>query len=84
MRLPGFSKNGAVLDRDDDAAGAATDARAWLARIHGFGLDSSEKGHPPSKFARLFARCRALGKTPASEFTWIGGNPIIRASFEGV
>ncbi len=27
----------------------------------GVGLDSSEKGHPPEKFARVFARCKALG-----------------------
>jgi adenine deaminase len=27
----------------------------------GVGLDSSEVGHPPEKFARVFARCRALG-----------------------
>ena len=27
----------------------------------GVGLDSSERGHPPEKFARVFARCRALG-----------------------
>ena len=27
----------------------------------GVGLDSSEKGHPPAKFARVFARCRDLG-----------------------
>ena len=27
----------------------------------GVGLDSSELGHPPEKFARVFARCRALG-----------------------
>jgi adenine deaminase len=32
-----------------------------LSRIHGVGLDSSERDHPPAKFARLFARCRALG-----------------------
>ena len=25
------------------------------------GLDSSEHGHPPEKFARVFARCRELG-----------------------
>jgi len=25
------------------------------------GLDSSEVGHPPEKFARVFARCRELG-----------------------
>lgn len=27
----------------------------------GVGLDSSEVGHPPSKFSRVFARCRELG-----------------------
>ena len=27
----------------------------------GVGLDSSERGHPPSKFQRVFARCRELG-----------------------
>lgn len=27
----------------------------------GVGLDSSEMGHPPEKFARLFAKCRELG-----------------------
>lgn len=30
-------------------------------RIAGVGLDSSERGHPPSKFERVFGRCRALG-----------------------
>jgi adenosine deaminase len=28
----------------------------------GFGLDSSERGHPPETFARVFTRCRALGR----------------------
>lgn len=27
----------------------------------GVGLDSSERGHPPEKFARIFARCGELG-----------------------
>ena len=27
----------------------------------GVGLDSSERGHPPEKFARVFARCAELG-----------------------
>ncbi len=27
----------------------------------GIGLDSSERGNPPEKFARVFARCRELG-----------------------
>jgi len=30
-------------------------------RIVGVGLDSSEVGHPPSKFRRIFARARAAG-----------------------
>ncbi len=32
--------------------------RDWIA---GIGLDSSERGNPPEKFARVFARARALG-----------------------
>lgn len=30
-------------------------------RIVGVGLDSSERGHPPAKFARVFAEARAAG-----------------------
>lgn len=45
-----------------DAFATLAEAEPWLNRIHGFGLDSSEKGFPPSKFARVFARCRELGK----------------------
>jgi adenosine deaminase len=30
-------------------------------KIVGIGLASSEVGHPPEKFAKVFARCRALG-----------------------
>lgn len=30
-------------------------------KILGIGLASSERGHPPEKFARVFARCRELG-----------------------
>lgn len=36
-------------------------AMPFRERIVGVGLDSSERGHPPSKFERVFARCRALG-----------------------
>jgi adenosine deaminase len=37
---------------------AALPFRDWLT---GVGLDSSETGHPPRKFAAVFARARALG-----------------------
>jgi adenine deaminase len=30
-------------------------------RFIGVGLDSSEVGHPPEQFARVFAKCRSLG-----------------------
>ena len=36
-------------------------AQPFLDQLDGFGLDSSELGHPPEKFARVFARCRELG-----------------------
>ncbi len=36
-------------------------AAPWLDRITAVGLDSSEVGHPPSKFARVFAAARAKG-----------------------
>ncbi|MGL4231377.1 MAG: adenosine deaminase [Casimicrobium sp.] len=32
-----------------------------MQHCHGFGLDSSELGHPPSKFSRVFAKVRAMG-----------------------
>jgi adenine deaminase len=37
------------------------EALPWRHLIVGVGLDSSERGHPPEKFARVFARCRELG-----------------------
>ncbi|EIZ81045.1 adenosine deaminase [Novosphingobium sp. Rr 2-17] len=36
-------------------------AGPWLDRIAAVGLDSSEVGHPPSKFARVFAAARQKG-----------------------
>ena len=38
-----------------------TQAEPWLSQIAGVGLDSSEVGHPPSKFARVFAAARDKG-----------------------
>jgi adenosine deaminase len=36
-------------------------AQPWLDQIAGVGLDSSEQGHPPSKFAGVFAAAAAKG-----------------------
>ena len=46
---------------EEDAFATLEQAMPFLDHIIGVGLDSSELGHPPEKFARVFARCRALG-----------------------
>jgi len=46
---------------EDDAFATLRAAERWLDRIAGVGLDSSELGHPPSDFARVFEAAGALG-----------------------
>jgi adenine deaminase len=46
---------------EDDAQRTLDAALPHRARIMGIGLDSSERGHPPAKFARVFARAREAG-----------------------
>ncbi|MEM7459401.1 MAG: adenosine deaminase [Pseudomonadota bacterium] len=46
---------------EEDAFETLEQAVPYLDRIHGVGLDSSELGHPPSKFARVFAAAREKG-----------------------
>lgn len=47
---------------DEDTAIATLRAAApWQDRLLGVGLDSSELGHPPAKFARVFAMAREMG-----------------------
>jgi adenosine deaminase len=46
---------------EDAAFDTLAQAEPWLDRIAAVGLDSSEVGHPPSKFARVFAAARAKG-----------------------
>jgi adenosine deaminase len=46
---------------EEDALATLEEALPWRKYFIGVGLDSSEFGHPPSKFARVFDRCRELG-----------------------
>ena len=46
---------------EDDALETLEEAMPWRDQFIGVGLDSSEVGHPPEKFARVFARARGLG-----------------------
>jgi adenosine deaminase len=45
----------------EDAMQTLEQALPWRARLAGVGLDSSERGHPPSKFTAVFERARSLG-----------------------
>ncbi len=59
-------------------------ARPYLDRIVAVGLDSSEKGHPPEKFSRVFARAREsglltvahAGEEGPAEYVWTAINDL--------
>ncbi|MEL1264121.1 adenosine deaminase [Pseudoxanthomonas putridarboris] len=46
---------------EDSASRTLAEAEPWLDRIIGVGLDSSEVGHPPGKFTRVFSRAGQMG-----------------------
>ncbi|MBM3361212.1 MAG: adenosine deaminase [Betaproteobacteria bacterium] len=46
---------------EDEAFATLEQALPWREHFIGVGLDSSEVGHPPEKFARIFKRCGDLG-----------------------
>ncbi len=46
---------------EEDAFATLEAALPYREYFIGVGLDSSEVGHPPEKFERVFARCRELG-----------------------
>ena len=46
---------------EDGALATLAAAEPYLDQIIAVGLDSSEVGHPPENFARVFARARAMG-----------------------
>jgi adenosine deaminase len=46
---------------ESDAFATLEQALPHRDKFIGVGLDSSERGHPPEKFAGVFARCRELG-----------------------
>ena len=46
---------------EEEAFATLEQALPYRDKFIGVGLDSSEVGHPPEKFAKVFARCRELG-----------------------
>src|SRR3954471_7289315 len=49
---------------EGEALSTLAQALEFRRLFHGVGLDSSEKGHPPSKFRRVYERARAHGLVP--------------------
>lgn len=46
---------------EEDGFALLEESAPWHQHFVGVGLDSSEVGHPPSKFARLFKQCDEMG-----------------------
>lgn len=46
---------------EEDAFATLEAALPYRDKFIGIGLDSSERGNPPEKFARVFAKCKELG-----------------------
>ena len=68
---------------DQDSALATMDqARPWLDRISGVGLDSSELGHPPSKFRQVFDQAADLGLKRVAHAGEEGPPEYIREALE--
>lgn len=51
---------------EEDALATLEQALPYRDKFIGVGLDSSELGHPPEKFARVFERARGLGLRPVA------------------
>ncbi len=68
----------------DEASAERTldEALPWRDRIIGVGLDSSEKGNPPSKFQRVFERARELGFVPVAHAGEEGPAEYVREALD--
>ena len=65
-----------------DAFETLEQAKPWLDRIEAVGLDSSEVGHPPSKFARVFAEAVRLGLRPVAHAGEEGPPAYVREALD--
>jgi adenosine deaminase len=67
---------------EDDALATLDAALPFRSDFIGVGLDSGERGNPPSKFARVFARARALGLSPVAHAGEEGPAAYIREALD--
>lgn len=67
---------------EDDALATLEAALPYRDKFVGVGLDSSEMGHPPEKFERVFARARAHGLRLVAHAGEEGPPAYIRAALD--
>ncbi len=67
---------------EDEAFATLEAALPYREHFIGVGLDSSEVGHPPEKFSRVFARCRELGFRVVAHAGEEGPPPYIWAALD--
>ncbi len=67
---------------EEDAFTALEEALPFRDKFIGVGLDSSERGNPPEKFARVFARCRELGLRLVAHAGEEGSAEYIRSALD--
>jgi len=67
---------------EEDAFATLTAASPFRKQLVGVGLDSSEVGHPPSKFERVFAAARELGLRPVAHVGEDGPPAYIREALD--
>ena len=67
---------------EEEAFATLEEALPWRQHFIGVGLDSAERGHPPEKFARVFARCREMGLHLVAHAGEEGPPEYIRAALD--
>ncbi|MEO8125193.1 MAG: adenosine deaminase [Burkholderiales bacterium] len=67
---------------EDDALATLEAAMPWRHHFIGVGLDSSERGNPPEKFARVFSKARAAGLHLVAHAGEEGPPEYIRAALD--
>jgi adenosine deaminase len=67
---------------EDDALATLEAALPFRSDFIGVGLDSGERGNPPSKFERVFAQARALGLRPVAHAGEEGPAAYIREALD--
>lgn len=65
-----------------EAFATLEEARPYVRHLAGVGLDSGERGNPPSKFERVFTAARAMGLTPVAHAGEEGPAAYIREALE--